>query len=89
MHSLNSSFLKRFKFLKHVNFSLRKSSNFLVNDNKYSFLKELGLNEENAGVYDGKWDANGNVSIAKSLQFTTFNPLVTSTLVTYNFSNFS
>lgn len=54
--------MKHFKCLKYVYF--RKSSSFLINDNKYSFLKELGLSEENAGVYDGKkWDANGNVSV--------------------------
>lgn len=60
---MNSRPLKHFKTLKYVNFSLRKSSSFLINDNKYSFLKTLGLNEVNAGVYDGKWSANGNVSI--------------------------
>jgi len=63
MYYLNSIPLKRLKFLKYVHFSHRKCSSFLINDNKYSFLKELGLNEENVGVYDGKWDANGNVSI--------------------------
>lgn len=61
MNYLNSSSLKHLKFLKYL--SLRRSSSFLINDSKYSFLKELGLNEENVGVYDGQWDANGNVSI--------------------------
>lgn len=62
MYCLSSSSLKNLKRLKYVYF--RKSSSFLINDNKYSFLKELGLSEENAGVYDGKkWDANGNVSV--------------------------
>lgn len=63
MNCLNSSHLRHVKFLKYVHLSLRKSSSFLINDSKYSFLKELGLNEENVGVYDGQWDANGNVSI--------------------------
>jgi aldehyde dehydrogenase family 7 protein A1 len=54
---------KPFKHIKCFYFSLRKSSSFLINDDKYSFLKELGLKEENSGVYDGKWNANGNVSI--------------------------
>lgn len=63
MYCLYSSPLKHFKSLKYINFGLRKSSSFLINDNKYSFLKELGLTEENSGVYDGKWNANGNVSI--------------------------
>jgi len=61
MNYLKSSPLKHLKFLKYVSF--RKSSSFLINDSKYSFLKELGLNEENVGVYDGQWGANGNVSI--------------------------
>jgi len=60
---LNSRSLKYLKNLKYIHFNLRKNSSFLINDSKYSYLKELGLNEENAGVYDGKWDANGNVSI--------------------------
>lgn len=64
MHYLNYNPLKHLKYLNYVHFCHRKSSSFLINDKKYSFLKELGLNEENVGVYDGKWDANGNVSIA-------------------------
>lgn len=60
MYYLNSKPIKYFKSFRLI--SLRKSSSFLINNNKYSFLKELGLNEENAGVYDGKWDANGDVS---------------------------
>jgi len=63
MFCLNVRSLKHLKFLNYVHFCHRKSSGFLINDKKYSFLKELGLNEENLGVYDGKWDANGNVSI--------------------------
>lgn len=58
MYFLNLRPLKHFKCF---NFSVRKSS-FLINDDKYSFLKELGLKEENAGVYNGEWNANGNVS---------------------------
>jgi len=61
MNYLYSSPLKHIKFLKYL--SIRKSSSFLINNSKYSFLKELGLNEENVGVYDGQWNANGNVSI--------------------------
>jgi len=36
-------------------------NNFLVNDPKYSFLKELGLEEVNNGVYDGTWRGSGEV----------------------------
>lgn len=40
----------------------RNSSSFLIEDPKYSFLKELGLKEKNVGVFNGKWEANGPVS---------------------------
>lgn len=63
MYFLNLNTLKHLKYT-HINIGLRKSSSYLINDNKYSFLKELGLTEENVGVYDGKWNANGNVSMA-------------------------
>jgi len=38
--------------------------NFLVQDKdpKYGFLKELGLETVNEGVYHGKWTGNGEVS---------------------------
>lgn len=63
MYYLNSRFLRRINFHEYINLNARKSSSFLINNNKYSFLKELGLEEENEGVFDGKWGANGNVSI--------------------------
>ncbi|XP_065217197.1 putative aldehyde dehydrogenase family 7 member A1 homolog [Planococcus citri] len=34
---------------------------FLVENENYSFLKELGLQKVNPGVYDGQWNANGEV----------------------------
>ncbi|KAF2356056.1 Aldehyde dehydrogenase domain [Trinorchestia longiramus] len=47
------------RFLPHVR--TMSSANYLVNDPKYSFLKELGLQEENKGVYNGSWIGNGEV----------------------------
>jgi L-ribulose-5-phosphate 3-epimerase UlaE len=42
------------------------SASPLINDPKYSFLKdELDLEEENNGVFDGIWFGNGNVSLAR------------------------
>ena len=38
------------------------SSELLINDAKYSWLRKLGLQEENPGVYDGTWHASGPVS---------------------------
>lgn len=37
------------------------SSSFLINQPKYAFLKELGLEENNKGVFNGKWFGNGEV----------------------------
>ncbi|CAH1106105.1 unnamed protein product [Psylliodes chrysocephalus] len=37
------------------------SVEFLVNDPKYSFLKDLGLKEKNLGVFDGAWKGSGPV----------------------------
>jgi hypothetical protein len=45
--------------LFHINY--RTMSGFLINDPKYSFLKELGLAEKNSGVYDGAWRGSGEV----------------------------
>jgi len=39
------------------------SSKFLIDEPKYSFLKELGLDKVNTGVFDGKWSASGKVDI--------------------------
>ncbi len=50
-----------------VKFSVRlrfasNMSEFLIDREEYSFLKDLGLRAVNAGVYDGQWKANGEVS---------------------------
>ena len=37
-------------------------SGFLIDEPKYAFLKELGLEKENKGVYDGAWKGSGEVS---------------------------
>ncbi|XP_057300334.1 alpha-aminoadipic semialdehyde dehydrogenase-like [Hydractinia symbiolongicarpus] len=39
----------------------RSASGYLINDPKYSFLKDLGLQEENLGVYNGTWSGSGEV----------------------------
>ena len=38
------------------------SSSFLINDSKYQFLQDLGLKENNSGVFDGSWKGSGEVS---------------------------
>ena len=37
------------------------STELLINDPKYSWLRELGLEANNPGVFDGSWHAQGNV----------------------------
>lgn len=39
----------------------RMTSSLLINDSKYAFLKELGLSENNCGVFYGEWVATGSV----------------------------
>jgi len=39
--------------------SKRLASTYLVNDPQYGFLKDLGLSEDNMGVYTGKWGGSG------------------------------
>ena len=34
---------------------------FLVEDPKYAFLKDLGLDKTNKGVYNGTWFGSGEV----------------------------
>ncbi|KAK7794821.1 hypothetical protein R5R35_009389 [Gryllus longicercus] len=34
---------------------------YLIDNPKYSFLKDLGLKRTNAGVYNGLWEANGEI----------------------------
>ncbi|ODN00945.1 putative aldehyde dehydrogenase family 7 member A1 [Orchesella cincta] len=54
------SYLLRFSLSCQTRSNM-SSSAFLVNDPKYGFLKELGLSEKNAGVYDGEWKGSGEV----------------------------
>lgn len=56
----------RFLFATAINFSRslylqRRMASLLISNPKYSFLKELGLSEENHGVFTGEWKANGPV----------------------------
>jgi len=37
------------------------SGNLLINQPKYEFLKELGIQEHNLGVFDGQWKGSGEV----------------------------
>ncbi|GFY67215.1 alpha-aminoadipic semialdehyde dehydrogenase [Trichonephila inaurata madagascariensis] len=37
------------------------ASSYLVENPKYSFLKELGLEKKNMGVFNGRWTGNGDI----------------------------
>ncbi len=47
------------------------TADLLINDPKYSWLKELGLQEDNPGVFDGTWHASGPVSAHLKLEIMT------------------
>ena len=36
-------------------------ASFLIEDQKYAFLKDLGLDKTNKGVYNGQWFGSGEV----------------------------
>ncbi|XP_070492872.1 putative aldehyde dehydrogenase family 7 member A1 homolog isoform X1 [Chironomus tepperi] len=38
------------------------SSRYLIDDPKFSFLKDLGIERVNKGVYNGEWSGNGEVT---------------------------
>lgn len=40
-------------------------SSYLIDDPKYSFLKDLGLERSNDGVYNGKWTGSGDIVESK------------------------
>lgn len=66
MHvAVNSKSLKLFSLFRNY-IALRtmavSKSEYLINDSKYSFLKELGLQETNLGVFDGAWKGSGQVN---------------------------
>lgn len=37
------------------------ASSYLIEESKYSFLKDLGLDKKNLGVYHGQWTGSGKV----------------------------
>lgn len=59
-HSLK--YFKIFNKTIYTHIRLLSSQKYLIDDPKYSFLRELGLEKVNIGVYNGKWSANGKVN---------------------------
>lgn len=54
----------------------RMSSQYLINDPKYAFLKELGLKEKNYGVFSkhGRWFGDGEVTFLNKTSFSNYIP---------------
>lgn len=51
-----------FSYFRLLNNPIKRMSSTLINNSKYSFLKELGLTEQNQGVFNGQeWKASGKV----------------------------
>ncbi|XP_003387720.1 PREDICTED: alpha-aminoadipic semialdehyde dehydrogenase-like [Amphimedon queenslandica] len=69
---ISSSRSALFSFVKSPSFtnktrSMSAAAGYLINDPKYSWLKELGLEETNNGVFDGrKWTGNGELIVSES-----------------------
>lgn len=64
--AVNRLVFSKFRFFK-MSQSAKAFSNqsFLIDDPKYGFLKDLGIERSNLGVYNGKWTASGSVSSFK------------------------
>ncbi|PVD20204.1 hypothetical protein C0Q70_20700 [Pomacea canaliculata] len=54
--------LKRFLWHAFVNRNYSAMSGLLIDDPKYSWLKDLGLSSDNDGVYTGTWGGSGEAS---------------------------
>ena len=57
----------RLKLLFSRTMASSSTTDLLINDPKYSWLKELGLQADNPGVFDGTWHASGPVSSLQSI----------------------
>ena len=47
---------------KYYSENRRNMSGFLIDEPKYAFLKELGIEKRNHGVFNGTWGGSGDVS---------------------------
>ncbi|XP_041976974.1 putative aldehyde dehydrogenase family 7 member A1 homolog [Aricia agestis] len=56
-----SRILCRSVHLLRLRVPMARSASYLIDDPKYSFLKDLGLEKTNVGVFNGKWEANGQI----------------------------
>lgn len=61
LRNVNKGLFKRIFELRTI--TIMQRSSYLIDESKYSFLKDLDLQRNNLGVYDGEWKASGEVSI--------------------------
>ena len=47
--------------LSRASFCSTQEGNLMIDEEKYSWLKDLGLKAENDGVYNGTWGGKGEV----------------------------
>ena len=52
--------------LSRASFCSAQDSTLLIDEEKYAWLKDLGLKAENDGVYNGTWSARGEVRFHQS-----------------------
>ncbi|CAI5444215.1 unnamed protein product [Caenorhabditis angaria] len=50
-----------FRFVFTTSRRFASNTKLLINEPKFAFLKELGLKENNTGVFNGKWKASGPI----------------------------
>lgn len=60
IRSASSSAKRLNSFLNYSR--MMSSSRYLIDDPKFSFLKELGIERLNKGVYNGEWFGNGEIT---------------------------
>ena len=53
--------VRSLKLQKLKVFHIRAMSSLLIDEPKYAWLKELGLNADNPGVFAGSWGGSGEV----------------------------
>lgn len=42
-------------------------ADLLINEPKYAWIRELGIQEDNPGVFDGDWGGSGPVSLINTI----------------------
>jgi len=73
-HTLSSRILAHCALIRNFSSSSSRYSSLLINQPKYQWLQELGLSEDNPGVFDGDWKS-GSGSVISALSPATNEPI--------------